>query len=257
MKKTLLSLAVLMLGLFSANAQANFNCNDCSSVNHDLYTELSAGKVIVISWVMPCSSCIGPTLTASNIVQSYASSNPGQVLLYVADDVANTSCSSLNSWVNSNGITANATFSDAAVSQSPYGSPGMPKIVVLGGGSTPTIFFNQNGSAAGNSTALQNAINSALATDVNDQAGMVSALSLVPNPSTISSSVSFVSQQNTEGVVSVCDQLGREVLQVYAGAMTAGKNNFEFSTAELANGIYFIRISNPQFSSTIKLMVAH
>jgi hypothetical protein len=128
---------------------------------------------------------------------------------------------------------------------------------VLGGGSTPTIFFNQNGSAAGNSTALQNAINSALATGVNDQAGMLSALSLVPNPSTISSSVSFVSQQNTEGVVSVCDQLGREVLQVYAGAMTAGKNNFEFSTAELANGLYFIRISNPQFSSTIKLMVAH
>lgn len=259
MKKTILFLGVGMFALLSANAQTpvNFNCNDCSSNNHDLFTELSAGKVIVISWVMPCGSCIAPTLTASNVVQSYASSNPGQVMMYVADDAANTNCSSISSWVNSNGITANATFSNSAVVESAYGAGGMPKIVVLGGGSTPTVFFNQNGSAAGNSTNLQNAINSALATGVHESASAVSAVQLFPNPANTSSAISFVSQNTIEGSLAVYDQLGQKVLDVFSGVFVAGENKFEFSTAELANGIYFIKINDAETSRAIKIVVSH
>lgn len=259
MKKTLLAFAGGMLTLLSVNAQtpANFNGNDCSGNNHDLYAELASGKVIVVAWVMPCTSCLGPTLTASNVVQSYASSNPGQVLLYVADDAANTACSSINSWVNSNGITANATFSNSSVVESNYGTGGMPKIVVFGGGSSPATFFNQNGSAAGNSTALQSAINSALATGINDPASSVNSVNLFPNPANATSTISFVSEKSNEGNVTVYDQLGQKVMNVFSGAFIAGENKFEINTAEFSNGIYFIKIKDAEASRTIKLVVSH
>ena len=259
MKKMLLAFASGMFTLLSVNAQtpANFNGNDCSGNNHDLYAELASGKVIVVAWVMPCGSCLGPTLTASNVVQSYASSNPGQVLLYVADDAANTACSSINSWVNSNGITANATFSNSSVVESNYGTGGMPKIVVFGGGASPVTFFNQNGSAAGNSTNLQNAINSALATGVNDPASTVNSINLFPNPANTTSIISFTSQNGNEGNVAVYDQLGQKVIDAYSGAFVAGENKFEFNTAELANGIYFIRVNDAEASRTIKIVVSH
>jgi hypothetical protein len=84
MKKLIL---VFLVALFSyvANGQTatNFTCNDCTGVSHTLFDELDAGNVIVLCWVMPCGSCIGPTLTTYNVVQSFATSHPGRVKLYI------------------------------------------------------------------------------------------------------------------------------------------------------------------------------
>src|SRR5258705_1758845 len=104
MKKQLLTIILVVCSLFSFGQAVNFTCNDCSSTAHNLFTELDAGKVVVLDFIMPCSACIAPSLTAYNIVQSYASSNPGRVLDYLSDDVGTTSCTSLNSWANTNGM---------------------------------------------------------------------------------------------------------------------------------------------------------
>ncbi|HLG02813.1 MAG TPA: T9SS type A sorting domain-containing protein [Bacteroidia bacterium] len=258
MKKKLLALFTGLLAITAVNAQTpvNFNCNDCAGANHDLFSELASGKVIVISWVMPCSSCLGPTLTASNIVQSYASSNPGQVLMYVSDDYANTNCTSLNSWVNGNGITA-TTFSNSLVDMGDYGSAGMPKIIVLGGGSTPTVFFNQNNSAAGNSTAIQNAINSALLTGVNESSAAFGVVNLFPNPSTDLAAITFNAQNSGEGQIEVYNQLGQEAMDIFSGTFVQGENKVQFSVAGLASGIYFVKISDAENSRMIKIIVSH
>lgn len=259
MKKAILSLFVATFAAFALNAQtpANFTANDCSGNSHDLFAELAAGKVVVISWVMPCGSCLGPTLTASNIVLNYASSNPGQVVMYVADDLANTSCTSLNSWVNNNGITANATFSNSSVNQTPYGSPGMPKIVVLGGGSTPTTYFNQNGTAAGNSTNLQNAINSALAVGINDPSSSINAISFYPNPSTDVVNVSFTLANSGQATVALYNELGQNVMAIFNGSLLTGENKMQFSVAELANGTYFLQVTDAADTRMLKVVVAH
>src|ERR1043166_358895 len=99
--------------LSMAQTATNFTANDCASTNHMLFTELDAGKVIVICWVMPCGNCITSASTDETTVQSFASSNPGRVKFYIVDDSGNSSCSTLTSWESTNGITADATFSNS------------------------------------------------------------------------------------------------------------------------------------------------
>ena len=181
MKKHFLTMVLSVATvLASAQTATNFNCNDCSNVPHELFAELDAGKVIVLVWVMPCGACTGPSLTTYNVVESYQSSNPDKVRMYLCDDFANTSCTSLNSWKNSTGLTNAVTFSDAAINMGDYGSAGMPKIVVLGGGGH-TVFYNVNNTV--NITDLQDGIDAALlATGIQEQSELASSLNVYPDP---------------------------------------------------------------------------
>jgi hypothetical protein len=144
MKKTLLTATAILSGMIAfAQTATDFTANDCAGSPHNLYSELDAGKVIVISWVMPCGACIGPSVAAYNAAESYASTNPGKVIFYLADDLGNTSCATLTSWGNTNSMPNAIKFSSTSVNQTGYGTAGMPKIVVLGGASH-TVFYNQN-----------------------------------------------------------------------------------------------------------------
>ena len=107
MKKYILkSLLVLFVSnvSFAQTTATDFTTNDCNGLSHHLFDELDNGNVIVISWVMPCSPCATYSLPAYSAVQSFATSHPGQVHFYMADDYANTSCSSLSGWGNNYNI---------------------------------------------------------------------------------------------------------------------------------------------------------
>jgi hypothetical protein len=258
MKIALLSICTALVLTSSLNAQTavNFNCNDCAGNNHDLFTELDAGKVIVISWVMPCGTCIGPTITASNIVQSYAGSNPGQVFLYVVDDYANTNCTSLGSWCTNNGITA-TTFSNAAIDMLDYNStPGMPKIVVLGG-TSHSVYFNAVNAAAGDPVAIQSAIDSALVTGVNETQQAFEQVNLFPNPAGDLSLLSFTVSKPAESTIDIYDQLGQRVSNVYSGTLLPGEHSIPLNIGDLAAGIYFVQINDAENCSMVRLVVVH
>ncbi|HEY4800620.1 MAG TPA: hypothetical protein VII99_16190, partial [Bacteroidia bacterium] len=137
MKKYLLSFSLILASRFLSFGQTavDFTVNDCAGNSHHLFSELDAGNVIVITWVMPCSACIPIASTAATTVQGYASSNPGRVKFYLSDDYADTPCPTLTSWASTNSIATNASFSDATISMADYGGTGgsMQKTVVLGG----------------------------------------------------------------------------------------------------------------------------
>src|ERR1035437_81122 len=128
MKKIVL---IALIGIITqagiAQTAVNFSCKDCSNNSHDLFNELKAGKVVVITWVMPCGQCIGVASTVASTVSGL--SNPN-VVFYLVDDYANTTCSTLNGWASTNSITTNANFSNAAIKMSDYGTDAMQKTVV-------------------------------------------------------------------------------------------------------------------------------
>jgi hypothetical protein len=143
MRSPLLVCAVTAMCSLTAQTAANWNVNDCSGISRELFADLDAGKTAVIIWVMPCSQCISGALTAQTEVQNALASHPGKVVFYLADDYGNSSCGSLNTWANSNGVTDGIRISNNQVSMTPYGDPGMPKIVVAGG-SQHKVFYNEN-----------------------------------------------------------------------------------------------------------------
>ncbi len=135
----------------------DFTVMDCAGATHNLFNELDNNKIIVIAWVMPCSTCITDPLAASNIVNNYASSHPGRVKFYLVDDYANTPCNGLDGWALAYGFSNITTFSHSDISMSGYGVDGMPKIVVLGG-SNHRVYYNENESSIGVNAAIVQAL---------------------------------------------------------------------------------------------------
>jgi len=243
--------------LSMAQTATNFTCNDCKGFSHDLFTELDAGKVIVLCWVMPCGSCVGPSLTTYNVVQSYQTSNPNTVYMYLCDDYANTNCTSLTSWANSHGITDATLFSSSDIKMEDYGSPGMPKVVVVGD-VNHAVFYNANNSV--NATALQDAINTAIAsiaTGIKEEQSTFSAVQLFPNPSNTFSTIFFTLKKSSDVKIEVYSQLGNKVSEKLYSQLSQGKNNIDISTAGLSNGVYFVKLNEGTQSKMIKLTVSH
>src|SRR5574337_663716 len=160
MKQKLLSFASALLLGFSLHAQTatEFISTDCAGNVHDLFADLNAGKVVVLTWVMPCSGCIAPANQAYAMVQSYSFNYPGRVEFWIADDYGNLSCSALGNWVSSNGMHC-PCFSDSTIRMSDYGPYGMPQTVVLGGWDHHVFYLYDTGQ---DTAALHIAIDSAL-----------------------------------------------------------------------------------------------
>jgi hypothetical protein len=255
MKKVLyLFLLVVSIKTFGQTA-VNFNANDCSGVNHDLFTELNSGKVVVVSFVMPCTSCIGPSLSAYNEVQNYAASHPGRVVFYLSDDVGNTNCTTLTSWANTNGMSGIPVFSTTALKMSDYGSGGMPEIVVLAGPNHDVLFNENNGLDV---TNFNNAISSGLTIGISENSKADFSLSVFPNPSiTNKSKIRYSLSQSSDVEIEMYNTVGAKVKSIKLEKQSAGKHESILDLETLANGIYYIKLNAADSSQVVKITVAH
>lgn len=259
MKKTLLSICSgLALTFGFAQTATNFTVNDCAGNSHTLFTELDAGKVIVMCWVMPCATCIAPASADASAVQSFASSHPGRVKFYILDDTGGSSCNTLTSWQSTNSITSDATFQNAGnvIKMTDYGTAGMPKTVVLGG-TTHTVFYNVNGTvtSTGLQTAITNALNST--TGIQEQGATLTSLNLYPNPADIRTEISYSLGTASEIKIDIYNVVGEKIATVFSGQQGQGEHNMAVDTQKLSSGIYFIKFSGGNEEKTIKLSVSH
>jgi len=260
MKKLLLFCSALFIGtsLSAQTTATDFNAMDCSSAIHNLFPELNSNKVIVMCWVMPCTACITGASNSASAVQSFASSNPGQVKFYLVDDAGNTSCSTLSSWASSNSITADAKFGNSGnvIKMTDYGTSGMPKIVVLGGPSH-TVYYNVNGS--GSVSAIQSAITAALnaMTGIAEHSNQISSVNVFPNPATVSSSVSYSLSSSADVRIELYNIVGQNVKTVFSGNQNSGEYKVDIDCAKLQSGIYFIKLSTGKLENTVMLSVSH
>lgn len=250
---TILFATVTAIGL--AQTATDFTANDCSGTSYNLFTDLNAGKVIVLCWVMPCASCIGPSLTTYNVVESYASSNPNTVYMYLCDDYGNTACSSLNSWSKSYALTNSVRFSNSAIDMADYGTIGMPKIVVLGG-ANHTVYYNANNFV--NATDLQNAINSALSTTgINDPNSSVSSLNIFPNPANNTAEIICTLTKSSQVNIELFNLEGQMLKNVFSGNPAAGEIKMQIDVAGYAAGMYLLKFSDGANSKFANLIVSH
>lgn len=244
MKKIVSILALLFSAssIFAQTTATNWTATDCDGTSHTLFNELDSGKVVVFVWVMPCSSCIAPAKTAYNAVQSFATSNPGIVRYYLADDLGDATCTSLNSWVTSNSIGSVSNmkiFSNSGIpiDEADFGGTGMPHIVVIGGPSH-TIHFNKKNSSSNDLSGITSAITAAIGTTGVREANAVARFSVAPNPA-ISNVV--VSGPTAISVVEILTPDGKVVSRTtLAAPVTSAKAD----CSRLASGLYLVRVTD-------------
>jgi hypothetical protein len=257
MKTKALLLALLISLLSQAQTATNWKVNDCSGTNRELFTELDAGKVAVMIWVMPCAVCINPALSAQTEVQGANAQFPGKVVYYLIDDNGGTNCSTLESWASTNGITDATVISNSLVSMYAYGGYGMPKVVVVGGGAHK-VYYSKNGPGIV-ASEIKSAIASALAdpSAIKKNTGSENSLYVFPNPANASAVISFNTAQSSKIQVTLTNELGQLLTEIFSGTVNPGSNEFNFRTADLASGIYFVSVSGEGIKLKEKLIVTH
>lgn len=256
MKKLNLLLSLILLTFYSQSQTPapDFTAVDCNSVSHNLYSEVNSGKVILLCWVMPCATCISASVTGYNIVQGFANKN---VLFYLIDDIANTSCATLSSWATTNSIGAiRQTFSTTSITESNYGGVGMPHLVVVG--RNGKYYFNELNAAANNATAITTAINSALAAaSVSNISKPIFQLNISPSPAIQSTVVSYSLKESAEVNIEIINETGQLIETKSLGKQDIGENKLDLDISNYANGIYFVRCISGNYVQSIKFSVAH
>jgi len=261
MKKILLinALFCFSVGIIYAQTTAtDFTTNDCNGISHQLFTDLDAGNVIVIGWVMPCGPCATYTIPAYSAVQSFSASHPGRVHFYLVDDFANTACGTLVNWGNSNNMPLNTAFSSSDISMSDYGTNGMPKVVVLGG-NDHLVYLNKNDDKI-NFTDVQTAINDALSAPlaVEQSVSNEFEISSYPNPVNNVLNVSYSSIKSAIINFTIVDALGRVILTVEDNpSFSVGKSIKSINVSTLDNGNYFLKISSESVVESMPFVVSH
>ncbi|MBC8299221.1 MAG: T9SS type A sorting domain-containing protein [Pelagibacterales bacterium] len=259
MKKILLinTLVCFSVGIIFAQTTAtDFTTNDCNGVAHNLFNELDAGNVIVISWVMPCGPCETYSLPAYSAVQSFATSHPGRVHFYIADDYGTTACGTLNNFASN--MPVSTIFSSSDVNMSDYGAYGMPKVVVLGG-NDHTIYYNQNDSHItfpGAQSAISDALSAPLAIEqpINNKF----EISSYPNPVNNVLNVSYTKIQSAIINFTIVDVLGQVVLKVEDNSSSSTEKLIKsINVSTLNDGNYFLRISSEIVAESIPFVVSH
>lgn len=229
----------------------NFNVKDCSGKFYDLFAELDNGKVIVICWVMPCGPCGPPAITTYNVVQSFTTSHPGRVQMYLVDDFANTTCQNLEAWGNTQGLTNTIRFSDAAIDMDHYGLYGMPKVVVIGP-KEYKVYDDQIDQV--NHSQLQNAISLALSETIGiDTPEPLAAVTVGPNPVS-GSGFSIYTGRADRVKLMLFNNYGQVVLAASDLELVPG-SPLLIDREGLPAGVYTLRISGTGTDSTLKMIM--
>ena len=258
MKKYILkSLLVLFVAniSFAQTTATDFITDDCNGVSHDLFDELDNGNVVVIAWVMPCSPCATYSLPAYSAVQSFATSHPGRVHFYIADDYANSTCSSLSGWGNNYNMTNSTYFSSSNVNMNGYGVAGMPKVVVLGG-LDHHIYFNENDNKI-NFSDVQIAIDSALNNFVASTTELESTfrLNVYPNPDQDQLTVNYHLNKNEEITFEIVDLLGKKV-KSFVVFNSSGDNTIDLDISELPSANYVLQFHTSEVTESLKFTIS-
>ncbi len=252
MKRILLINALVCFSvgiIFAQTTATDFTTDDCYGITHNLFDSLDSGNVIVICWVMPCNPCATYAEYASTAVQSFATSHPGRVKYYLADDYANNTCSSLIGWASNYNIAADAFFSNTDLDMLDYGTIGMPKVVVLGK-NTHTIYYNENDNKI-TQVGVENAITLALSssTGINEYRENYLNLTAYPNPTNGTINVEYNSQNPVQ--FNVINLLGENVLS----QNTSNTNNTTIDVNGLTKGLYFLQMTTDSKTTSLKFIL--
>ncbi len=94
-----------------------------------------------------------------------------------------------------------------------------------------------------------------IATDVKEANAAFNQIAVYPNPSSDKFMVSLDLLKSNNVSLEVIDITGKQILSSMNHSLSSGLNQFEINTSEMKAGIYFLQISTPETSTSVRLVV--
>ncbi len=262
MKKSIfLSIAfIFVITISKAQTPMQFAGVDCNGNSVDMFADLDAGKAVILHFYMPsCGSCPPPAQKIQTMANNINTMHPGMVKGYAFPFQNSTTCTYSASWVSSNGLgTLYQPMDSGAVQVANYGGFGMPTIVLLGGsGANRRVMFSTLSFSISDTTTMRDSILALFSTSgINDLPSAVNAFSVYPNPTSDNVSIKLDLKETSNLIIDVTDITGKQVV-VIMNEKQNGLVTKQFSTAELPNGNYFVRLQVNGKTAAQKLTVNH
>ena len=249
MKKILL-LAASVLALTSAvNAQTtamDFTQMDCSGTSHNLFTNLDAGKVVIMEWYMgpSCQPCKDAAKEIEGLKAKMLASYPGKIMSYAWGFQDSYTCSATQSWVSGLGVSA-IPMDTGAAHLAYYGGFSMPTIVVVAGPAHKVIYIANPGNGGysnGDTAAMRTAIKNFFSpTSVASLSSNVAEVTVFPSPAQSDVTIQVQLKAPATVFTQIVNLAGQVVIQI-PSEKVSGTYSKLISTEALASGIYTVRI---------------
>ncbi len=240
---------------FAQTTAMDWTKDDCNGINHNLFTELDSGYVILCEYVMNCATCISAANYLNEIYLDYEASDPGKVKFYAIDWKTSFTCSSFESWASGLSCTL---FLDGYDEVNYYGGMGMPTVVVLGGSDHKVYYSKLGYSNTLDNSKIKSAIDEALnATGITENISPINSLSIYPNPAIASATLTYSLQAASHISFIVFNMLGEKIEAINIGQQPAGEHQYLLNTQMLNDGLYFIQIIGGIDKKMTKLTVVN
>lgn len=263
MKNLLSVFVVILLSISISNAQETampITGTDCNGQAVDLFSDLDAGKLVILHFFMPnCGSCPPIAKKIQTMTNNINKTHPGMVKGYAFPFQNSTTCSYSQSWITSNSLSGlYLPMSKGAEQVAYYGGFGMPTVVLLGGGVGHKVLFVTQSFSTSDTAMMSELIMKQIVgtSDVKDLAPEVSSFGIFPNPSTSVSSIKLTLNQEANVVLDVIDLNGKYITTIAEEKMS-GEVSKEFNVAELATGKYLVRLKINGRTMIEKISVIH
>lgn len=255
---TLILFATLSKASFSQTTAMNFNGNDCNGNAVNIFSDLDAGKAVVLFYYMPnCSTCIPPANAIQKMANKINSACPGMVKGYANSYLNSTTCVYTASWVTSNNLTFYTPIGGTGADEvAYYGGFGMPTVVLLGGTNHDVIWSTQNWQNS-DTTIMRDyilAMNCSVGLEENQDG---QSFNVYPNPSYDQAEVSFNMIQSQSYSIAMFDVVGKLVYQSSELAAENGAVKRTIDVSNLPEGSYTVEVNINGVRTNRRLVVKH
>ena len=261
MKKIILIIGIIVTSLSYSTAQVttaqDFTMSACDATTHSLYADhLDNDEVVIMEFFMTCASCVSVGQKLNPLYMGLNTQYPGMMNFWVLAYTNSYTCTTVNSWKNTN--TPNAlAFDSGTVQVAYYGGFAMPTVVVVGGTNHQVIYNSNYDGPASDTSAMHAAIDNFFATVGVDNANNNLKFNAYPNPTVNMLNLELTLINPAQTQIEMVDMMGRVVKEISTKALSAGLNAIQVETNDLTNGIYFIRIVSNGKTTQYKTSVKH
>lgn len=259
MKKQFHFFLLFSITALASSAQtiaADWTKTDCSSNIHNLYTYLNNEEVVIMEFVMGCSSCTDAANYLLSTKDKYAISNPGKVHVFYMDYSPGNDCAADIIPVTT-GYAFDGTFDHCAPEKDFYftstSSP-MPGIVIAAG-SFHQIIYQNNNFADNDTLLIEQAITAFFATAGIPENSINTSLQVFPNPSSEEIVIHFNCTEISDTKISLYNVNGQLISLLLNERLQVGEVQKKINLSTFPKGIYYINISNSKESVNKKIIV--
>lgn len=242
--KTLVLTLCFLLSASAASAQKptvamDFTADDCGGFSHNLFSELDAGNVILMEFIMfNCTPCITARQALQPMFEAFNASHPGKFQIYTIGWTNNMTCAQMQTWMEKHAF-LNHFFPGNGDLTDYFGGMGMPTIALVAGKDHKVLYVNDvsTGFRLSDTAVLKSLIAEALTpADVEPGFSASNEFRLYPNPAYDIIRIA-IPDAEVIGEVEILNSLGQVVATRSVGATA------EIQLTGLTPGFYSIRYS--------------